>query len=58
MTSAQKKKTKSEQEHFSSLAELAQSQTVAQQSGQLAWAMITHVIFGNEREIDRDLLSF
>lgn len=46
-----------EQEHFSLPAELDQSQTVIQQSGQQAWTMIAHVITGNEREIDRDLVS-
>lgn len=59
MTSAQNNQRQilPEQEHFSSLAELDQSQAVTQQSGQQAWTMITHVIVGNEREIDRDLLS-
>ncbi|KAA8590617.1 hypothetical protein FQN60_014551 [Etheostoma spectabile] len=37
--------------------ELELAQTVTQESGQKAWTMITHVIVGNECEIDRDLLS-
>lgn len=59
MTSGQRNQRQilPEQGHFSSLAELDQSQAVTQQSGQQAWTMITHVIVGNEREIDRDPLS-
>lgn len=46
MTSAQLRETNTIQEHFSSLAELDQSQTVTQQSGQQAQTVITHVIVG------------
>lgn len=46
MTSAQLRETNTIQEHFSSLAELDQSQTVTQQSGQQARTVITHVIVG------------
>lgn len=42
----QLRETNTIQEHFSSLAELDQSQTVTQQSGQQARTVITHVIVG------------
>lgn len=39
-----------------SLSELDQSQIITQQSTKLTLTMITHFIFENEHEIDRDLL--